>query len=465
MSDFILFISSGMLKNKKKLQINSLYLNYGFLGLASLVNEKYNKVKFFQANSCNPEDFFYKLEKDFLISNTTYPIFISIPSFFAVDWAQRFILMIKKNFPEKRIVIGGRWIMDNEIWIKDKFPSVDIIVKGHAEELIDDLLDYHVDNKQIIVEKTISNNIIIPKLDYTILDGFLEYSPSIELSRGCGRGCSFCADKDVDLSEIKTAKKVINEILELINVYDDEFLTFYFESSIFQPSYSWVNQFTELYNRYNLKIKWRCETRVDSLSINKVKLLSNAGLKIIDLGLESASEIQLRRMNKTINPLDYLKKASDLLKVCYEENIWVKVNILLYPGENLKTISDTINWLNFHKEYIKGLSVYPLILYGTSEQTKLFFNSVKEFGATMKDNVLNDSGITYLNLSDEISYSKSLEISKEISKDFMTQEDYYELKKFNYFSRGFTYDNFMDYVSLLNENELPFRFSLNKLEL
>ena len=112
MSSFILFISAGMLKNKKKIQIDSLYLNYGFLGLASLVNQKLKKVKFFQANLFSPEDFFNKLEEKSLIKNTKYPIFISIPSFFAITWTQKFIIILKNKFPNKKIIIGGRWVHD-----------------------------------------------------------------------------------------------------------------------------------------------------------------------------------------------------------------------------------------------------------------------------------------------------------------------------------------------------------------
>lgn len=455
MSSSILFISAGMLKNKKKIQIDSLYLNYGFLGLASLVNQKLKKVNFFQANLFSPEDFFNKLEEKSLVKNTKYPIFISIPSFFAITWTQEFITILKNKFPNKKIIIGGRWVLDSDIWVKEKFPLVDVIVKGQAENIIEKLVTCNFEG-QIVINEDAGINIDIPKLNYNILDNFIEYSPSIELSRGCGKGCSFCADKDVKLSSIKPADKVISEILDLIKLYDDKKLNFYFESSIFQPSNLWIDEFNFLYQKNNLEILWRCETRVDTFSSKKIKQLFKSGLRVIDLGLESASETQLKRMGKTSNPSKYLLKASELLKICYEENIWVKVNILLYPGESNATINETIDWLNNHRKYIKGISAYPLILYGTSLQTLSFFNSLKDIGATLKDGALSDTGITYLNLSDEISYDKSLEIAKMISKLFMTQEDYYDLKKFNYFPRTYTYKDFVNSINLLDKNELTF---------
>lgn len=455
MSSSILFISSGMLNNKKKIQIDSLYLNYGFLGLASLVNQKLKKVKFFQANLFSPEELFNKLEKKSLVKNTKYPIFISIPSFFAITWTQEFIAILKNKYPNKKIIIGGRWVLDNDIWVKEKFPLVNVIVKGQAENIIEKLITFDFEG-QVVINEDVGVNTEVPELNYNILDNFIEYSPSIELSRGCGKGCSFCADKNVKLSNIKSADKVISEILYLIELYDDKKLNFYFESSIFQPSNLWIDEFNFLYQKNNLEILWRCETRVDTFSSKKIKQLSKSGLKVIDLGLESASEIQLKRMNKTSNPSKYLLKASELLKICYEENIWIKVNILLYPGESSTTINETISWLNEHKKYIKGISAYPLILYGTSFQTLSFFDTLKDSGATLKDGILSDSGITYLNLSDEISYDKSLEIAKMISKLFMTQKDYYDLKKFNYFPRNYTYEDFVKSINLLDKNEFTF---------
>jgi len=62
-------------------------------------------------------------------------------------------------------------------------------------------------------------------------------------------------------------------------------------------------------------------------------------------------------MKKTKNPEQYLVRASKLIKECYEHDIAIKVNILLYAGETEKTILETTEWLEKHKKYIKGVSV------------------------------------------------------------------------------------------------------------
>ena len=59
-------------------------------------------------------------------------------------------------------------------------------------------------------------------------------------------------------------------------------------------------------------------------------------------------------------------------------------------------------------------------------------------------------GVQYMNLSDEIDYNDSIAISKEISDEFMTEDDYFYLKSFSYFSRNYKIEDYKN--DLLREN-------------
>lgn len=113
----------------------------------------------------------------------------------------------------------------------------------------------------------------------------------------------------------------------------------------------------------NKKIGWRCTTRVESVPINELKMLAETGLKVIDIGLESASFSQLVKMGKTRSPGEYLRQAEKILIESQKYGIWVKFNILLYAGETYETLNETIRWLNEYKELIKDISVSSLIYY------------------------------------------------------------------------------------------------------
>jgi len=183
-----------------------------------------------------------------------------------------------------------------------------------------------------------------------------------------------------------------------------------------------------------------------------------AGLKVLDIGLESASIQQLTRMNKSNKPEVYLERASRFLKTCKSLGIWAKVNVLLYAGENVQTINETITWLEKHKECIKGVSVNPLIVYGRDENTKSYLKELSKYGAEPVDKNFFSKGYTNMHLSKEISFDVSEEYRILISKLFMTYEDYFDLKSFSYLPQSFTKEKFVEICKSADLSKLPFNF-------
>ena len=85
-----IFVSAGMLEQKKVHQVNHFYLNYGLLNLATILSKKYD-VRLFQGDYYNtPTQLFNILEQKKLI-NEEIPIFLSMISYLAVEWAKVFI--------------------------------------------------------------------------------------------------------------------------------------------------------------------------------------------------------------------------------------------------------------------------------------------------------------------------------------------------------------------------------------
>jgi len=332
MDNTVIMVASGMKKPKKEyntLNELNLYLNYGLLGLATQLHNKGYKTKMFQGDYKSIDELILEITTNKIdITRLKYPIFISNPSFFSISWANDFSLKIKELNKDIKIIVGGRWVIDNNFdWIKLRMPNVDTFIKGYGEHCIESYLS----GEEKKLEKSSLKVNPFNELNYYLLHDFEKYQPCIEISRGCGMGCGFCLEGDIKAIPSKNPEFVISEALDTIKKYNSNTLNFYFQASIFNPSITWSKEFSELYCQKELMFNWRFETRVDTLNPDSLPFLASAGLKVIDLGLESASPIQLSNMGKTKDALKYLEKAETVLKTAYENNIWTKQNIILYP--------------------------------------------------------------------------------------------------------------------------------------
>lgn len=435
----LFFISAGQKDVKKSPNIinkRNLYLNYGLLGLASIAKKSGFNPILLHGNFSSPDDFLNECIT-LGIGYTKKPVFISMPSFYALSWLKEFTERLKSTFPSVRLVLGGRWVIDGQAELLHReLPEVGSIIDGLGEEAITEILNINDSQSSYSC------------LDYTILHRRHLYQAAIEVSRGCGRGCSFCQERNERLLAPKDPKIIIGEAKNILLHDNLNKMNVYFEASLFQPNATWTKKLIEQQNINSCFFEWRAESRVDTLRKDIIPLLAESGLKVLDLGLESASPIQLERMQKTNRPTEYLDRASELLHTLNESKIDVKINIMLFAGENKSTISETYDWLEKHKKLIKGVSVGPVIAFGWDDNKKDFIKMLSSLGADALP--MNQIGITHLNLSKEITYYDSLRISKEISKAFMSAEDYYYLKSFSYFPRNYSYTDFMNDISQEN---------------
>lgn len=425
----ITFVSAGNTPKKKSSE-NCLYLNYGLLGLATNLHAKGYEVKMYQGDYDSVDTTLSKIGDTV---DSYYPIFLSVPSFLALSWAEEFVKKAKDKYNAK-IVLGGRWTIDNNLeWIKNKMPDVDFFSLGCPDDVIEKLIDPEKWKEyagQQVYSKPFGH------LEYTLLYDFQKYQPVIEVSRGCGMGCDFCLENKFKRCDLKTPKEILEEAEYLAEVYNDNSLNIYFEASHFCPGIDWAKEFAELYQKRNANFKWRCTTRVDTFSPEAVELLSKTNLKVVDLGLESASKIQLKRMEKSKKLEGYLEKAEKLIETLAGNGIWAKLNILLYAGETRETLSETEEWLEKNKNYYKGISANPLSIYRNGGETQSFIKDVEKYSqielSPSKYEELEKDGITYPDLSDEISSNTAKELSLKTARKFMSPEDEEDLKSICY---------------------------------
>jgi hypothetical protein len=240
----------------------------------------------------------------------------------------------------------------------------------------------------------------------------------------------------------------------------------FFEASFFSPSSPWIEACAAEFSRRQIELEWRTETRVDNMAPKQVEQLARMGMRVLDLGLESASHEQLRRMQKTPRPDTYLRKASALLQACHDAGVWPKVNVLLYPGETLSTFAETEAWLDKHSRLIKGVSAGPLILYRYGESAQDSLTEIQAYGATPTDpDDLEAKGYADLHLSATMSHAESVLAARRVSRTMMTARDYFDLKAFSYFPPSFTFEEFMAHARMQDQQTLPFRCEAEDLKL
>ena len=109
-----------------------------------------------------------------------------------------------------------------------------------------------------------------------------------------------------------------------------------------------------------LDCQWGIETRIDLLNESKLRLMKKAGLKSINIGIETPN-IEVAAANKRkICPDDHQK---NMIEFAYKNNI--RINAFYIMGleeDNLETCNETINYSLSLKTYMARYSVctpYP----------------------------------------------------------------------------------------------------------
>jgi len=160
----------------------------------------------------------------------------------------------------------------------------------------------------------------------------------IVTSRGCTAGCKYCI-KHVSYQysiRIRSPQNIVKElkVLDQLGIHN-----IHMYADLFTVNRDQVLGLCELIIKEGLKIKWTCNSRVDYVDEELLKLMGRAGCWMIAWGIESANEQILRRAAKGYR----LEQAPRALKWARQAGIQnTGYFIIGLPGETVDTIKQTI---------------------------------------------------------------------------------------------------------------------------
>lgn len=279
--------------------------------------------------------------------------------------------------------------------IKDK--KIDMLCLGEGEEALVELCqamsegrDYnHIKNIWIkqkdgsVIKnplRPLMNLDALPYLDLDIFEpnrmcrpmqGRLFRMLHVELQRGCPYDCTYCEAPAIrKLYKVqtgslyfrqKTNKRIISELKHLVNKHKPDYINFSAEAFL-SISDKNLMELKEMYVK-EINIPFWCQSRPETVTENKIKMLKDMGCSDMQFGIEHGNE-EFR--SKILNRHCSNKRMLDAFKIVEKYKIPYTVNnIIGFPGETRELIFDTINFNRLIKP--KTINCYMFTPYrGTS---------------------------------------------------------------------------------------------------
>ena len=285
---------------------------------------------------------------------------------------------IKAKDPSKIIILGGPgcfWgaseidpekLVDVFVVGEGELPLLEIVKRFKSKECLSDLLG--IQGTIICMDKTYYSflppnpvqhidNIPFPTFSEFDLDKYNKgsmYKPlPMLISRGCINNCSFCVDHKMNYPfRLRNPYKVIEEIKFHLNQHGKT--EFELNDLLCNGNLRQLEEICDLIISENIDIKWSSYAVIRTgMSLGLFKKMREAGCRYICYGMESASDVVLRKMNKR-----YISQiAEEVVRNTHTAGIETGVNIIIgHPGESEKEFNGTYKFVQRNKEYIDQIT-------------------------------------------------------------------------------------------------------------
>jgi len=278
---------------------------------------------------------------------------------------------VKEENPNVIIVFGGHHASFNAKRILQKYPFVDIVVRGEGEytclevakqlEKRRDLKDVdgitYRKNGRIVSnpDRPLNMNVDalpfpdrnLPAIDYSSSIFGVKISSrkftALVSSRGCPFNCLFCGIRKF-ARRVWRPRSVENVVEELEYLRSEGYEQFLFADDNFTLSAKRVSKLCRQIKRMDRDIEWFCDSRVDHVSYDMFREMADAGCRCIFFGIESANQRILDYYRKGITP----EQAESAVRKTRKAGIDIIVGSFIVgaPDETCREIVNTLSFAN-----------------------------------------------------------------------------------------------------------------------
>jgi radical SAM superfamily enzyme YgiQ (UPF0313 family) len=278
---------------------------------------------------------------------------------------------VKKWNPNVKVVFGNYHATFNHHRLLQKYPFIDICVRGEGEktflEIIEKLekgkklndvrgITYRADDNKIRINKErplIMDLDELPFPDRSAL-GDVKYCQNygglnadygkfttIQSSRGCSFNCSFCSQAKI--SHQKWRSKSIDRVIEELQYLEGlGYTNLYWVDDNFTNNPKRTIELCKAIRENHLDFIWLSEQRVDLVKRKLIEEMRKGGCRTISLGIESANQRILNYFNKGITP-KMSRHAAHIIKNVGIDFI-MGTFIIGAPTETLTEIKRTLSF-------------------------------------------------------------------------------------------------------------------------
>jgi anaerobic magnesium-protoporphyrin IX monomethyl ester cyclase len=158
-------------------------------------------------------------------------------------------------------------------------------------------------------------------------------------SKGCPYKCIYCTVRNT-VWKGKSADIILREIRYLLENYHIKTISFFDETFTFDRQRV-VDLCNKMVNE-RLKITWYCNTRVNKVDEELLRLMKQAGCKGMSFGIESGSQTILNNAKKGTT----VKQAEDAIRMAKKAGIKTYISCMFgLPGETWETVHETIDFV------------------------------------------------------------------------------------------------------------------------